>query len=56
MIRNALNGIEGVGMYPVISLIVFFMFFVGTVIWTFRKSKEYTRKMAELPLKDHDKG
>lgn len=54
MIRNALTGIEGVGLYPAITLIIFFGFFVAMLVWILKKNKAYTEHMAALPLDDND--
>lgn len=45
-----LKNIEGVSIYPLISLSIFFLFFVGLTIWALRTDKNYLKKMAELPL------
>lgn len=35
---------------PLISLIIFFMFFVSSIIWTFTRKKQYLIHMENLPL------
>ena len=50
MIRNYLQSIEGVEIYPLISLIVFVLFFVIMFIWMLRIDKNYIKEMEELPL------
>jgi preprotein translocase subunit YajC len=50
MIRNYLQSIEGVEIYPLISLVVFVLFFVIMFIWMFRIDKNYIKEMEELPL------
>ena len=50
MFSNYLKDIEGIGIYPIISLLVFFIFFVIMIIWMFRVDKKYLKKMQELPL------
>lgn len=47
---NYLEGITGVGIYPLTSLILFFVFFSGLTIWAFRVDKKYINNMKELPL------
>ena len=50
MFSNYIKDIEGVGIYPIISLLVFFIFFVGMLIWMLRIDKNYVKKMEQLPL------
>lgn len=47
---NYLKTIAGVEIYPLISLIVFFCFFVGLGIWVLNANKNYLKKMESLPL------
>ncbi len=55
MYKEVLQSIEGIGIYPIISLLFFFVFFVGILVWYFRADKAYLKKMAELPLDNSDK-
>ena len=50
MIRNYLQSIEGVEIYPLISLVVFLLFFVIIIIWMIKVDKNYIKEMEELPL------
>ncbi|MEW6701791.1 MAG: cytochrome C oxidase Cbb3 [Bacteroidota bacterium] len=50
MLSEHFSKIEGVGIFPVISLIVFFLFFVVTIVWVFRLDKKYLSRMENLPL------
>jgi len=50
MIRNLLQSIEGVEIYPLISLLVFVIFFVVILVWMFRIDKNYIKEMEQLPL------
>lgn len=43
--------ITGVEVYPVISLLIFFAFFVGLGIWVFSYKKEKINELSEIPLK-----
>ncbi len=49
---NYLKAISGVEIYPLISLLIFFTFFMGLAIWVFRVNKSYLTKMENLPLED----
>ncbi len=50
MIRNYLESIEGVEIYPLISLIVFVIFFVVMLVWMLKIDKNYINEMEQLPL------
>lgn len=50
MIRNYLQSIEGVEIYPLISLALFVVFFVAVFVWILKIDKNYIRQMKELPL------
>ena len=52
MIKDVLNGIGGVGNYGVISVAIFFTFFVGMLVWACRLKKPHLDSMARLPLED----
>lgn len=50
---NYLEKITGVGIFPMISLIIFTVLFVAVVIYAFRTPDETVKKMENLPL-DND--
>jgi len=52
MIKNVLENINGVGIYGVISIILFFAFFVGMLVWAWRLKKSHLDIMSGLPLED----
>ncbi len=55
MFKNYLNGIEGIATYPVLSLVVFFLFFVAISIWLFRADKKHLDELAQIPFNDANK-
>jgi len=42
--------IAGIEIFPLISFLIFFIFFVVLLIWVFRSSKEYIAEVEQLPL------
>ncbi|MCW1953512.1 MAG: CcoQ/FixQ family Cbb3-type cytochrome c oxidase assembly chaperone [Flavobacteriia bacterium] len=50
--KNYMETIEGVATYPMISLLIFFLFFVGLFAWVFTASKGYISQMSQIPLED----
>ncbi len=55
MYKEVLQSIEGIGIYPIISMIVFAVFFAVVLIWYFKADKKYLNKMSNLPLDDDEK-
>ena len=49
-IKNHMESIAGVEIYPIISLIIFFTFFVLLFWWVFTAKKDYITKVSNLPL------
>ena len=52
MKKEILSSIENIEIYPLISLIIFFLFFVGMFWWVVRVDKSYVNYMKEMPLVD----
>jgi hypothetical protein len=52
MIKNVLTDIGGVGLYGVISILLFFLVFSGAVLWTFLLRQSHLRTQSRLPLED----
>ena len=58
-IKSYMESIEGVAIYPMISLLIFFVFFGLLLWWVLTSSKNYVDQMSQLPLdeteptKDH---
>lgn len=50
--QTYLEQINGVEIYPIISLVLFFAFFMLTTLWAFKKSKEEIDYVERLPLED----
>ena len=50
MYKDVLRAIEGVDIFPVISLILFFSFFVGLIYYVMKTDKKIWDKAAALPL------
>ncbi|KQS27939.1 c-type cytochrome [Dyadobacter sp. Leaf189] len=50
--RTYLETIAGIGIYPMISLVIFFVFFLALLIFVFRIDKKSLSKMESIPLQD----
>jgi len=51
-IKHNMETISGIEIYPMISLSIFFAFFVALAIWVATYSKSKISEMSEIPLKD----
>ena len=49
-IKGNLEAIDGVAIYPIISLLIFFIFFVALFWWVFTAKKEHINEVSQLPL------
>lgn len=47
---NYLESMTGVGIYPLASLLIFFLFFVGVMAFVIKGRKEYFDMLSQLPL------
>ncbi len=52
-IKHNMETIAGVEVYPILSLLIFFVFFVGLGIWVFSYKKEKIDEMSQIPLDDN---
>jgi fructose-specific phosphotransferase system IIC component len=52
--KEALRSIEGIQIYPLISLTIFGLFFISLIIWVMKADKEYIHNMSHLPLTDDE--
>jgi cbb3-type cytochrome oxidase subunit 3 len=51
-IKGNLENIDGVSIYPMISLMIFFLFFVVLLWWVFTAKKEHIDEVSHIPLED----
>ncbi|MBT3252215.1 MAG: CcoQ/FixQ family Cbb3-type cytochrome c oxidase assembly chaperone [Candidatus Marinimicrobia bacterium] len=50
MIRHIFSPESGVGVFPIISLIIFLLIFAGVMYWVVTMKKPFIEKMSSLPL------
>jgi len=50
MLSENLSAIEGVSIYPIISMIVFLAVFIVVVVWVIKLDKKYVNRMENIPL------
>ena len=49
-IKNHMESITGIEIYPLISLLIFFTFFVVLFWWVFTAKKDYIKTVSNIPL------
>jgi cytochrome c oxidase cbb3-type subunit IV len=52
MYKNILPGIDHVAIWPLISLSIFFVFFIVLLWWVFTADKAFIDDMSQKPLQD----
>ncbi|MCF7561333.1 CcoQ/FixQ family Cbb3-type cytochrome c oxidase assembly chaperone [Sabulilitoribacter multivorans] len=53
-VKNHMESIIGIEIYPIISLLIFFIFFVVLFWWVFTAKKDYIEKVSNIPLDNHN--
>jgi Fe2+ transport system protein B len=48
-----MESIDGIATYPMISLLIFFVFFTLLFVWVITASKEHIKELSEMPLDDN---
>ena len=51
MDKNVLQHIAGVEIYPIISFLIFFLFFLGLLLYVLRANRQHLHTMSALPLR-----
>ena len=54
MYKNILETIEGIGIYPLFSLLIFFVFFIAIFVYVLKSDKHHLDKMSHIPLANDD--
>ena len=54
MFSQNLSSIDGVSIFPIISLVLFFVIFSGVLYWVLKKDKSYMENLASMPLQDNN--
>jgi len=55
MIEHVLHHLNGVEIFGIISVCLFFTFFTGMLLWAVRLKKNYLHSMQDLPLDGGEK-
>ena len=49
-IKGHMESIEGIEIYPMISLLIFFIFFSVLFWWVFTAKKDHIKEVSNIPL------
>jgi len=52
MFKHYFEKIHNVEVWPIISLTIFFVFFVGLILYVLQMKKDYVEEMSDIPLTD----
>ena len=50
MYKNVLQTIDNIAIWPVISFVIFFLFFLCLLWWVFTTDKKFIQQMKSMPL------
>ncbi len=49
-VKGHMESIEGIEIYPMISLLIFFIFFAALFWWVVTAKKEHIKEVSNIPL------
>ncbi len=52
MYKNVLQNIDNIAIWPLISFVIFFAFFIGLLLWVFMADKKFIDYMKQMPMND----
>jgi hypothetical protein len=53
-IEGHMASIEGIEIYPIISLLIFFIFFAVLLTWVLTAKKEYVDEVSKIPFETNN--
>jgi cytochrome c oxidase cbb3-type subunit IV len=56
MFKYYFEQIKDIEVFPLISLMIFFIFFISLILWVVKADKGYIKKMGDLPVSDDQGG
>ena len=52
MYKNVLQNIDNIAIWPVISFVIFFLFFICLLYWVFTTDNSFIETMKRMPLEN----
>lgn len=53
-VKHNMESISGIEIYPILSLLIFFIFFVALYSWVYTYKKDKITEMSNIPFNDTD--
>ena len=53
-IKQNMDTINGIEIYPIISMLIFFAFFVALYTWTFTYKREKINELSQIPFENEN--
>ncbi len=53
-IKGHMESIDGIEVYPIISLLIFFLFFAVLLLWVLTAKKNYITQVSNIPLETEE--
>ncbi|MCX6291011.1 MAG: cytochrome C oxidase Cbb3 [Bacteroidetes bacterium] len=54
MLKHYFEGVSGINIYPIFSLLVFFVFFLAIATWLMKADKKHLEEMSRKPLESNE--
>ncbi len=55
MYKNVLQTIDNIAIWPVVSFVIFFIFFIVLLWWVFSVDRKFIDKMRSLPMDNENR-
>lgn len=55
MYKNILQNIENIAIWPMISFVIFFIFFLCLLLWVVTTPKKFIEEMENMPIDINDR-
>lgn len=55
MYKNVLQSIDNIAIWPVVSFVIFFVFFLCLLLWVFTTDKKFIDRMKAMPVENDSK-
>ena len=53
-VKNHLETIDGIAVYPLLSLLLFFGFFAGLIYWVVRQKSSHIKALKNIPFGNNE--
>jgi len=53
-IKHYMETIDHIAIYPIVSLLIFFLFFAGLFWWVAKSKKSYIEKVSQIPFESNN--